>query len=441
MKKEHDLQTIILPIKQLKLATYNPRKITKKELEKLKHSINEFGFIQPVLVNSDNTVIAGHQRIKAARELKYSELPVIKIKVAKEKEKALNIALNKIGGSFEPNLLAELLADLKQQNLESLTGFDETELKKVFWQQNNKINRSLIEDYIIPPFSIFDAKQGYWQKRKKEWLDMIGDSGQGRDEDLIGGLNNIASIAGSGITGTSIFDPVLTEVLYTWFIKKGGLIIDPFSGGITRGVVASMLGYKYIGTDLSEKQVTENKKIAKHLKETGAEWHTADGVKLEDYVKQPADGLFTCPPYYNLEKYSTDQRDLSAKKTYQEFLKAYREILARTYNLLKKDAWAIIVVGNIRDTDGNYYNLVGDTINTMQDAGYKFYNEIILATAIGTATVRARRTFENKKVVKTHQNILFFKRGQEATINGELRELLLEGRTATAHHDILVFKK
>lgn len=84
---------------------------------------------------------------------------------------------------------------------------------------------------------------------------------------------------------------------------------------------------------------------------------------------------------------------------------------------------------------------MGDTVQIMQDAGYHFYNEIVLATAIGTAPVRARNTFKDKKVVKTHQNILFFTKGKEVAINKHLRAILERGQTATAHHDVLIFKK
>ena len=116
--------------------------------------------------------------------------------------------------------------------------------------------------------------------------------------------------------------------------------------------------------------------------------------------------------------------------------------MKRTFKLLKEGAFAVVVVGNVRDKNGNYYNFVGDTVTAMTKAGYKFYNEIILATSIATASVRARKTFDaHKNVVKTHQNILFFHKGQKVAVSGKLKDIVQTGITATAHHDVLVFKK
>ena len=434
----------IKKITELKKAKYNPRKISAKELNKLAESIKQYGLVQPIVVNKDLTIIGGHQRVEACRQLGITELEVWILDLDEDAEKTLNLALNKISGQWDDTALYELLEGLADKNKLALTGFENKELEKLRWKNNNNINRKLIEDYIIPPFTVFDTKQGYWQTRKKEWIQQLGDSGEGRDKDLLtGGLNKLAELNSNTLTGTSIFDPVLCEVIYTWYADKGALIVDPFAGGHVRGLVASRLGYKYIGTDVSKKQVEANIAKAKEIGEKGAKWHIEDGANLNKHVQDKADLLLTCPPYYDLEVYDKDNKaDISTESTYEGFKEKYKRILTNTYDILKTNAWAIIVVGNIRDDEGNYYNLVGDTVQIMQDAGYKFYNEAILATAIATATVRARRTFDGgKKLVKTHQNILFFAKGKEVAINKTLRALLEAGQTATAHHDVLIFKK
>lgn len=431
-------------ITKLKRAKYNPRKISKKELEKLAESIKKYGLVQPIVVNKDYTIIGGHQRVEACRQIGITEVDVYILSLNTDDEKTLNLALNRISGDWDDSALYELLNELAEKNRLALTGFDNKELEKLKWKQSNTINRKLIEDYIIPPFTIFYTKQGYWQKRKAEWVLQLGDSSVGRGDNLMrGGMKRIAELHGDKLTGTSVFDPVLCEVLYTWYGNKGDLIIDPFAGGHVRGLVASRLGYKYIGTDVSELQIQANEERAKEINESGAVWHVDDGANLHKYVKEKADILFTCPPYYDLEIYDPENpNDISNAPTYEAFIAAYQQILINTYNMLKTNAWAIIVVGNVRDKEGNYYDLVGDTVRIMQEAGYKFYNEAILATAIGTAVVRARKTFDaKKKLVRTHQNILFFAKGKEVAINKNLKELLLSGQTATAHHDILIFKK
>ena len=114
-------------IEKLKAAEYNPRKDLKpedEEYQKIKKSILEFGYVAPVIVNSDMTVIGGHQRLKVLKELGYSEIECNIVDLDKNKEKALNIALNKISGEWDNSKLEELLADLKETDIDlDLTGF------------------------------------------------------------------------------------------------------------------------------------------------------------------------------------------------------------------------------------------------------------------------------------------------------------------------------
>lgn len=111
----------VLPIKDLNPAEYNPRKRLKpgdKEYEKIKHSIEEFGFADPVVVNSDMTIIGGHQRVTVAAALGYTEVPCAIVEVSKTQEKALNIALNKISGEWNQELLADLIQDLQDSDFD-----------------------------------------------------------------------------------------------------------------------------------------------------------------------------------------------------------------------------------------------------------------------------------------------------------------------------------
>ena len=123
----------MLPVSVLKPAAYNPRKKLKpgdKEYQKIKNSIEEFGFADPLVVNADMTIIGGHQRYTVALELGITEVPCAVVDVDKVREKALNIALNKVTGAWDENLLAELLEDLKNQDFNvDLTGFEPPEIE------------------------------------------------------------------------------------------------------------------------------------------------------------------------------------------------------------------------------------------------------------------------------------------------------------------------
>lgn len=125
-----------LKIGELKPASYNPRKALKpgdKEYEKIKNSIQEFGYVEPVIVNDDMTIIGGHQRCNVLQDLGYTEIDCIVISVDKTKEKALNIALNKITGEWNKELLADLIADLQNSDFDvSFTGFEPPEIEQLF---------------------------------------------------------------------------------------------------------------------------------------------------------------------------------------------------------------------------------------------------------------------------------------------------------------------
>ena len=132
----------MLPVTVLKPAAYNPRKKLKpgdKEYEKIKNSIKEFGFADPLVVNADMTIVGGHQRLNCAVDLGYTEVPCAVVDVDKTREKALNIALNKITGAWDDSLLAELLKDIEAADFDlGKTGFDPSEIDQLFNQVHSK---------------------------------------------------------------------------------------------------------------------------------------------------------------------------------------------------------------------------------------------------------------------------------------------------------------
>ncbi len=136
-----------IPIGDLRPASYNPRKKLKpgdKEYEKIKNSITEFGYVEPVIVNSDMTIIGGHQRVSVLSDLGYEEIDCIVIDIDKQKEKALNIALNKITGEWNKELLADLIADLQNSDFDvSFTGFEPPEIEQLF---NSVHDKKVTED-------------------------------------------------------------------------------------------------------------------------------------------------------------------------------------------------------------------------------------------------------------------------------------------------------
>lgn len=135
-------QLKVLPVGVLRPAAYNPRKKLKpgdKEYEKIKNSITEFGFADPLVVNADMTIIGGHQRLTVAMDLGYTEIPCAVVDIDKVREKALNIALNKITGAWDDSLLADLLKDIENSDFDlGKTGFDPPEIETLFNKVHSK---------------------------------------------------------------------------------------------------------------------------------------------------------------------------------------------------------------------------------------------------------------------------------------------------------------
>ncbi|KVM65602.1 hypothetical protein WJ59_17390 [Burkholderia gladioli] len=214
---------------------------------------------------------------------------------------------------------------------------------------------------------------------------------------------------------TSIFDPVLCEIVYRWFCPGAGVVLDPFAGGSVRGVVAAMLGRPYVGCDLRAEQVDANRAQWEAIGPDDCptpSWHVGDSRELGGHIGTvEADLVFSCPPYADLEVYSDDPADLS-NMAYPDFLAGYRAVIAAAVARLRQDRFACFVVGEVRDRKGIYRNFVADTIDAFRDAGLHYYNEAILVTQAGSLPTRVGRSFPvTRKIGKTHQNVLIFVKG------------------------------
>lgn len=138
-----EMQWKTLSVDALRPVAYNPRKKLKagdKEYEKIKNSILEFGYVEPIIVNYDMTVIGGHQRLTVLKDLGYTEVQCVEVHIEDEnKVKALNIALNKITGAWNEQLLADLIVDLQSANFNTdFTGFEAPEIEQLFSKVHNK---------------------------------------------------------------------------------------------------------------------------------------------------------------------------------------------------------------------------------------------------------------------------------------------------------------
>jgi hypothetical protein len=300
---------------------------------------------------------------------------------------------------------------------------------------------ALARRFIAPPFSVFDTRTGWWQSRKSIWMQRGLKSELGRTDNLLFSTsaqppsaytakNAYEAEVGRTVTwqefaqahpeaikqsGTSIFDPVLCELICHWFSPRGGVVLDPFAGGSVRGVVAATCERHYVGVELRREQVEANRQQWADIGPPDVPepvWHQGDSRGIAEICKgTEADFVFSCPPYADLEVYSDDPSDLSAMR-YPDFLIAYRQIIAAAVGLLKPDRFAAFVVGDVRDKRGFYRNFISDTIQAFHDAGARLYNEGVLITPVGSLPIRVGKQFTaGRKWGKTHQNILVFVKG------------------------------
>lgn len=405
---------------------WNPRQITPEELEKLENSLNEFGYIEPIIVNDvNNHIVGGNQRYKALQQLGYDEVDVVYVHIEDlNKEKACNVALNKISGDWDHDKLQVVLEEIELSPIDiKLTGFEELELKELNIERESndaELNYdplgtlkdkysdekdtgevgSLKRDFIMPPFSILRGFDGDWLDLKSSLKKEIGDNGESRQNVLYGGE-----------LGTSIFDPVLALIILTWFTPntKNIKICDCFGGDSAVGYLSSKKGYTFTAIELRQEQVDLNN----NRTNDNATYICDDGRNILNHIPIDSQDLFfSCPPYFNMEIYSNLENDASNQKTYEDFIDIIDEAFSNSIKTLKKDRFAVIVASDVRDQKtGYYYPFLSDIKNIFEKNGMGLYNEIILADPLTTAGIRARKIFRTRKVVKVHQNILVFYKG------------------------------
>jgi DNA modification methylase len=157
-----------IPVSEINPAKYNPRKDLKPgdpAYEKLKRSMTEFGYVEPIIWNEETgNIVGGHQRYKILLEEGHTEVECVVVKLPADKEKALNVALNKVTGDWEVKALAELLNDLNEQDFDlTLTGFDAAEIEDLFSQVHDKdvtdddfdLDKALEEEPVSKPGDIW----------------------------------------------------------------------------------------------------------------------------------------------------------------------------------------------------------------------------------------------------------------------------------------------
>jgi hypothetical protein len=345
----------------------------------LEHSIQQDGFIGAITVAYDGKTFDGSARLETIATVLPDAEPII---VETDGSRPVVVRRTDIPSADDPrakrlgiaaNRVAELNLDWDATVLDGLSTevdlsglFDGDELADLLRDApptgdglEPSAHGNLAKRFIAPPFSVLDSRQGYWRDRKRTWLELGIKSELGRDGHLTFSKsaqppamyelkNALRSSWGREPTwdeviaeaerrgqyvapGISIFDPVLCEIIYAWFSPANAALLDPFAGGSVRGVVAAASGHAYTGIELRPEQVKANREQWSTLGSrfpdaTAPQWIEGDSgqVLASDHAPFEHEGqfdlIFSCPPYFNLEVYSDDPRDLSNASSYAAFL-------------------------------------------------------------------------------------------------------------------------
>ena len=319
-------------IKTLKSDHKNARKRTDRSTSLIKESLERFGAARSIVIDEDNRILAGNGTVEGAKSAGINNVRVIETdgqEIIAVKRTDLSEE-DKVGLALADNRTSDL-SDWDKEMLQQLSDeqdispwFEKDELNELLGDSNQEefstgrpegAPRKLSDLFGVVPFSVLNAREGWWQERKRAWIALGIQSDIGREGNLLKMSDtilqpdealrtlkktlentNIKSIGSTMVsavpqyytkkdqgmtdeeiaqeflakgsqvaTGTSIFDPVLAELAYTWFSPVGGTIIDPFAGGSVRGIVASKTGRDYIGVDLRPEQVEANERQAEDI--------------------------------------------------------------------------------------------------------------------------------------------------------------------------------
>lgn len=394
----------------------------------IENSFRKFGAGRSILLDKNNRIIAGNKSVENAGAIGMDDVQIV------ESDGSKIIAVRRTDIDLDTKQGREMaLADnaTAKHNIVFDAVLVEATLGDAVCQDWNIIvpigkaeaGSNLQERFTIPPFSILDTRQGYWQDRKKNWNALIDDKGESREETLYSNKGNpVSNHLRTFKNGVSILDPVLAEIVNKWFGFDGCSTFDCFAGDSIFGYVSSHMGHPFTGIELRQEQADlNNARIAGF---PASKYICDDGQNVATHILPDSqDLLFSCPPYFDLELYSDLPNDASNQKTYKDFIKILHNAFTAAIQCLRNNRFAVITVGDIRDGDGFYYRFVDDIKDIFKASGMKLYNELILVESIGASRLRVPGAMRNRKIIKCHQNVLVFYKGDPRKIKDIFPEI------------------
>jgi len=291
--------------------------------------------------------------------------------------------------------------------------------------------------------NVWNSIKGDWLRLKGEWNDLIEKAGEkynvqnpkfaSREGCWQGesGFSNVVlserviedgevvhNTGRSHNGNASVLDPVACEVIIRFFIPRDGKrIYNPFGGGVQFGFIAGSYGYEYISSEIRQNQCDCNNAICQEL--NSAKWIKSDSSKYEPFGM--FDLVFTCPPYYRVEKYvdydgHSPEGEINTLDTYEKF----RDTLFNGYEIaiehLNDNCFFVVMVGDSRDNHGAYYGAEAETELFFKEHGLSIYNKITYLECEFTRLAQAKKTLNTRKFPKREQKIIVAYKGNISKI-------------------------
>ena len=251
--------------------------------------------------------------------------------------------------------------------------------------------------------------------KSPELMDFIDDT------DSAGIVNGgIAQARGGGYAKNmrySIYNPTQAEFILKYYTEEGWDILDPFAGRGTRSLMSLRLGRNYYGIDVCLGTVQDNIRKIKEKNFGNQKWEVkiGDGTKPHKvYPNQTFDAIFTCPPYYNIEKYSGGEGDLSHLSD-EAFERSIGEMFQNLKGIIKKSSYIekrfhpiIFTVGTVRRGGRGLLDMDSLFQSMAKNCGFTLHDKLITVNRAPGAGFTFRRNWDYKFLCKTHETTLVF---------------------------------
>lgn len=283
--------------------------------------------------------------------------------------------------------------------------------------------------------NVWNSTKGDWLKSKAEWRERIDASGEragvanpsfATREGCWQGSQGMANVVTKDPTkagkeegrdhngNASVLDPVACEVIARFFMPSaGGRIYNPFGGGVQMGYVAGACGYSYVASEIRSNQCDANNAICSEFADV--KWIQSNSAEYEP--EGDFDMVFTCPPYYKVEKYvdydgAPPPGEINSLPSYDEFMALLFAGYERAIEKLKDNRFFVVMTGDSRDKTGAYYCHEADTELFFKSHGLSVYNRIVYLEAEFTRLAHAKKTLHVRKFPKREQKIIVAYKGK-----------------------------